>query len=276
MRIYPHRPKDEHALDHTVTFDIETVVDEEMADGSFPPWPRHKPVAAAFLSVSWTPGGYSFDLETLIALPGLEEQFYRRVDTLLPDGPVGISYNGFGFDLPVLRLSAMAEGLFDLPGLAAQAQSERYGNRHCDLADQFARYGGTRKVSLAELCARLEIPVKTTTHGSEVGDLWHAGDIESIGRYVREDVVATWILWTIWSGFRACDERRVILPLDDLARWLERCPEFEHLRGFATCPPVLRARARAPALRCAQALADSEIRLQHYNDRKAFVPARAF
>lgn len=276
MRLYPHRSRDEHALDHTVTFDIETVVDEEMADGSFPPWPRHRPVAAAFLSASWTPTGYEFNLETLIALPGLEEAFYRRVDELLPQGPVGVSYNGHGFDLGVLRISAMAAGIVDLPGLAAQAQAERFGNRHCDLSDQFAKYGGTRKVPLAELCHRLDIPVKTSIDGSEVGQLWREGDIESIARYVREDVIATWILWTFWSSFRASDESRLVLPLDDLARWAERSPEFEHLRVFATCPPVLRARARAPALRCAQALADIEIRLQHHRDRRAFVAAKPF
>lgn len=228
------------------------------------------------MSASWAPAGYTFDLDTLINLPGQEEQFYRRVDELLPDGPVGVTFNGFGFDLPVLRLSAMAAGLFDLPGLAGQAHAERFGNRHCDLAEQFSRNGGTRRCSLAELCARLEIPVKTSTHGSEVGALWRTGDIASIARYVEEDVVATWILWTIWSGFRASNERRVSLPLDDLARWLERSPACEHLRGFSTCLPVMRARTRAPSLRFGQAFADAEMRLQRHKDQRAFVRTKAF
>lgn len=270
MRLHPQRPKDDHAMDHVVCFDIETIVDEEPTDGSFPPWPRHQPVAAAFLSASWTPSGYTFEFETLINLPGLEPQFYQRVDELLPAGPVGISYNGVGFDLSVLRISAMAAGCFALPGLARQAQAERFGNDHCDLADQFSKYGGTRRCSLAELCARLEIPVKTSTHGSEVGDLWRSGDIDSIARYVREDVVATWILWTFWSAFRANDESRIMLPLDDMARWLERTPEFEHLRAFSTCPPVLRARSRAPGLRFARALSDAELRLKRHRDDLAF------
>ncbi|HEY0270046.1 MAG TPA: hypothetical protein VGC10_03550 [Sphingomonas sp.] len=253
-----------------MTFDIETVVDNEPADGSFPPWPRHKPVAAAFLSASWTPTGYEFDLETLINLPGLEPQFYQRVDALLPDGPVGISYNGVGFDLSVLRISAMAAGCFGLSGLARQAQAERFGSEHCDLADQFSKYGGTRRCSLAELCARLQIPVKTSTHGSEVGDLWRSGDIESIAEYVREDVVATYILWLHWSAFRAHDESRIILPLDDLATWLERTPKFAHLRAFAVCPPARWARARAPALRIARAQADAERRVQREKTERAF------
>lgn len=51
-------------------FDIETIVEEDMPDGSFPPWPRHKPVAAAFLTARWTPAGYGFSLDTLMCKPG--------------------------------------------------------------------------------------------------------------------------------------------------------------------------------------------------------------
>ena len=271
MRLHPQRPRDEHPSEHSVTFDIETVVDNEPGDGSFPPWPQHKPVAAAFLAASWTPTGYEFDLQTLINIPGLESQFYQRVDELLPDGPVGVSYNGVGFDLSVLRISAMAAGNFSLPGLARQAQAERFGTDHCDLADQFSKYGGTRRCSLAELCARLQIPVKTSTHGSEVGDLWRSGDINSIAEYVREDVVATYILWLFWSAFRARDESKIILPLDDLAVWLEHTPEFMHLRHFAVCPPARWARARAPVLRIAQAQADAEQRVQREKTDRAFL-----
>jgi predicted PolB exonuclease-like 3'-5' exonuclease len=270
MRLHPQRPRDDHATERVVCFDIETIVDNEPADGSFPPWPQHKPVSAAFLSASWTPTGYEFDLQTLINYPGQEVQFYEAVDKLLPQGPTGISFNGLGFDLGVLQIGAMEAGCFHLEGLSNQTHAERFGNQHCDLADQFAHYGATRRCSLAELCARLEIPVKTSTHGSEVGELWRAGDIDSIARYVREDVIATWILWTFWSAFRANDETKITLPLDDMANWLERTAVFEHLRNFANCPPVMRARSRAPGLRFAKAVSDTEVRLKRQHDDLAF------
>jgi len=271
---HPHRPSDDHATANTVTFDIETIVDEEAEDGSFPSWPRHRPVAAAFLRADWSSTGYRFDLQTLICMPGEETAFYSEVDRLLPAGATSVTYNGRGFDLPVLRLQAMAAGRFDLPGLSAHAQAGRYAATHCDLADQFSGYGSTRRVPLVELCQTLGIPVKTSTHGSEVGDLWRAGDIGAIARYVGEDVIATYILWLHWSAFRANDESKVAEPLADLARWLERTPEFEHLAAFATCAPALWARPRALLHRAQAALTDAERRVRQAADERAFAGER--
>lgn len=273
MRAF-QRPSDDHATEHVVVFDIETVVDDEPADGSFPPWPRHKPVAAAFLSADWSPNGYSFQLETLICLPGEDAKYYEAVDRLLPKGVASISYNGRGFDLPVLQLQAMAAQRFALEGLSTHTHAHRYGATHCDLADQFSGYGGTRRVSLVELCDALGIPAKTSVHGSDVGALWRDGDIDAIARYVREDVVATYILWLHWSAARANDESKIAVPLADLASWLERTPEFAHLSAFATCRPALWARARALFHVVKRSLSDAELRVRKAADERAFAGER--
>lgn len=267
---YPKRPSDDHATEHVVCFDIETIVAEEPADGSFPPWPRHQPVAAAFLRADWSSDGYSFDLQTLICMPGEEGAFYEQVNQLLPAGVTSASYNGRGFDLPVLQLQAMAGRRFGLDGLFSHTQAHRYGAQHCDLADQFSGYGGTRRVGLAELCEPLGIPVKTNVHGADVGALWRDGDVDAIARYVREDVIATYILWLHWSAAKARDERKITQPLADLAAWLERTPEFEHLCGFATCAPAVWARPRALFHRVKRALGHAERRVRQAADERAF------
>lgn len=269
-----HRPSDDHNTQNVVCFDIETIVDDEPDDGSFPPWPRHRPVAAAFLRADWSSADYRFDLQTVICMPGEETAFYGAVDRLLPTGATSVTYNGRGFDLPVLRLQAMAARHFDLAGLSAHAQAGRYAATHCDLADQFSGYGSTRRVPLVELCQALSIPVKTSTHGSEVGDLWRRGDIGAIARYVGEDVIATYILWLHWSAFRANDERKIAEPLAGLVAWLERTPELEHLRSFATCPPAAWARPRALAHRVRSALTDAERRVRQAADERAFASER--
>lgn len=115
------RPTDEPRYNLTVTFDIETIVDEEPQDGSFPPWPRHCPVAAAFLTADWR-GEPKFTFDTLVYRPGDEEEFYEQVGGLLPEGVTSITYNGRGFDLRVLQLGAMAAHRFDLSGLRTHAQ----------------------------------------------------------------------------------------------------------------------------------------------------------
>ncbi|KQM99376.1 hypothetical protein ASE78_17840 [Sphingomonas sp. Leaf25] len=275
MRHEPiRRPSDDHATENVVVFDIETVVDTEMEDGSFPPWPRHKPVAAAFLRADWSTTGYRFDFQTLICLPGEEAKFYAEVDRLLSKGVTSVSYNGRGFDLPVLQIQAMATQQFELQGLGHHARAHRYGADHCDLADQFSGYGGTRKVPLIELCNALAIPVKTSVHGSDVGTLWHEGDIASIADYVREDVVATYILWLHWCAARTNDERKIAEPLADLAGYLETTSELAHLATFATCPPALWARPRALAHRVEAALRDAERRVIQHADERAFASGR--
>ena len=271
MRHQPfNRPSDDHATEHVVCFDIETIVERELEDGSFPPWPRHQPVAAAFLTADWHTGGYNFALDTLICLPGQEAKFYAEVDRLLPKGVTSISYNGRGFDLPVLQLQAMAVHAFGLEGLFAHTHAHRYGANHCDLADQFSGYGGTRRTSLMELCAPLGIPVKTSIHGSDVGALWRAGDIGAIAAYVQEDVIATYLLWLHWAAARAADERKIAEPLSDLARFIERSRDLEHLREFSICAAALWARPRALTHRVSVALADAERRAQRAADERAF------
>lgn len=261
---------------HVVVYDIETIVDEEPADGSFPPWPRHRPVAAAFLTARWTTEGYDFRLATLMCKPGEEAAFYAKVEQQLPADATGVGFNSRGFDNRVLAIQAMkhAPG-FDHAGLARQAFAGRFEGAHCDLADQFGGLGGARPVALAEICHALDIPIKTSTSGGEVGALWRAGQYGAIRNYVREDVLATYLCWLHFIAFVKSDETRITLPLADLAAWLEREPGLAHLQPFAECRPARVARARAPVLRAATALASAKRRVTQERDEAAFATGAA-
>ena len=171
------RPPLRYPTEYIVAYDLETIVDQEMPDGTFPPWPRHRPVAGSFLTARWTPQGTRFKFETLLCEEGREEQFYHKVDELLPEGCVGVSLNGRNFDNVVLRLQAQKHGLFDLPNVARQASSGRFDIAHLDLMDAF---GGGRGTSLAELCRALDIPVKTSVNGGDVAELWRRGDAAAL------------------------------------------------------------------------------------------------
>ncbi|MGW8191624.1 hypothetical protein [Sphingomonas hankookensis] len=271
MGIWQQRPRDDHPTERVVAFDIETIVQDEPTDGSFPPIPRHQPVAAAFLAATrGTDGAHSFRLNVLVCHHNEEEAFYRKVDACLPAGVVGIGWNSKGFDLPVLRLQAMSHHLFGLPGLARQAQAGRYDTTHCDLADQMSGYGSSRTLSLAAVCETLKIPVKTSIHGSDVGALWRAGDVEAVLGYVAEDTIATWIVWLHWAAWKNADPAELALPLADFAVWLQTAPDLKPFRGFAECPPARWALAHAPGFRAARAFADAELRLAQERDEQAF------
>ncbi|CAM3231637.1 putative 3'-5' exonuclease PolB-like domain-containing protein [Sphingomonas antarctica] len=271
MGIWQQRPRDDHPTDSVVAYDIETIVDTEPADGSFPPIPQHKPVAAAFLRATRDKDrSHTFKLDILVCREGSEGEFYRKVDACLEPGVVGIGWNSRGFDNPVLRLQAMRHRIFDLEGLARQTQCGRYDTTHCDLADQFAGYGSSRTQSLAAICEVIEIPVKTSVHGSDVGALWRDGDVQAIKRYVAEDVIATWIVWLHWAAWKNADPAELALPLSDFATWLETTPGLEPYRAFADCAPARWAREHAPAIRAGKGLAAAERRLTRERDERAF------
>lgn len=258
---------------HVVVYDIETIVAEgdEPADGTFPPWPRHQPVAAAFLTARWSPEGYEFRLTTLMCKPGDEADFYEKVDQQLPKSATGVTFNGRGFDNRVLAIQAMKHlPAFDCAGLARQAFAGRFEGAHCDLADQMGGIGGARPVALAEICRALDIPIKTTTSGGDVGALWQAGEYAAIRRYVREDVLATYACWLHFIAFVKSDEKLITLPLADLTIWLESDPALAHLRTFADCRPARVARMRAPALRVEAALAEADRLVARERDEAAF------
>ncbi len=266
------RPSDDHGHEHVTIFDIETQVDEEPIDGSFPAWPKHKPVAAAFLTVAAWGGHAEFRLDTLVCETGGEADFHREVDRLLPAGGTVVSFNGRAFDAPVLRLSAMAAGVFDAGNIARLAQANRYGREHADLCELVGSYGAARGHPLASLCERLRIPVKTSVSGGDVGALWRAGDREAVLRYVSEDVLATYLLWLHHIAFRHADPALIAEPLAALAGWIETSPELAHLLPFATCPPTRAARPQALGLAIQRALSKAEQRLQRIRTDREFEP----
>jgi hypothetical protein len=277
MRFDPHRrPSDEHSGDAVLAFDIETVADPESEDGSFPPWPTHRPVAASFLYASVGYSHEEFQLDTLICEPGDEATFYKGIDALLAPGLTPISFNGRAFDVNVLRLGAMAANCMELPNLTRLAQAHRYGREHADLLDLVGGYGAARGHSLAQLCHRLEIPVKVSAKGSDVGDLWRQGKAEVVKRYVEEDVAATYLLWLEAYAFRHSREDLIALPLDAFARWIETQPELEHLRPFAVCRPARWARSRAVWHRAVRAREDAARRAEREQHDRQFAETPIF
>jgi hypothetical protein len=99
-----------------------------------------------------------------------------------------VSFNGRGFDLPVLELAALRYGI-PIP----QHCNEKYGNRyrfqddwHLDVMDWFTGHGATRlRGGLSLLSALSGLPVKLTAHTN-----WHDEEVplERMQRWCRNDV----------------------------------------------------------------------------------------
>ena len=264
------RPSDDHPGDYVVTFDIESIVDAEPADGQFPKWPLHRPVVASFLTASLKDGTHTFRMTSIVCEPGREAEFYEAVDAELPIGATTVGFNSRGYDLPTLQLGAIAQRRFSLSGLSHHARAHRFGRDHCDLAQMYSGYGATKTPSLAEICDKLEIPVKTSIHGSDVGALWAAGQVDAIKDYCEEDVAATYCAWLAWHAWRRSDEALLSRPMAAFAQWIERSPDCLHLLPFAACPTALWARPRALACRVSDAFVTAQQRMKREADERAF------
>lgn len=125
---------------------------------------------------------------------GLVREFWRRVEAL--DGPL-VSFNGRGFDLPVLELHALRLGCA-LPRYCGNDRTglrQRFG-RHLDLHDWLGNFGAARLRGGLDLIAKLVgLPGKGDVAGGDVQRLWERGAWAEIHRYCADDAVQTYCVW---------------------------------------------------------------------------------
>jgi len=122
---------------------------------------------------------------------GLVREFWRRVEAF--EGTL-VSFNGRGFDLPVLELQALRHGCalpryFERNGLR-----QRFG-RHVDLHDWLGNHGAVRLRGGLDLIAKLiGLPGKSDVAGADVQRLWERGRWADIHRYCADDAVQTYFI----------------------------------------------------------------------------------
>lgn len=268
MRDSPRRSSTAPSPAAVLAYDIETIA-PATDDGAFPPWPLHRPIAVGFARAKQQAGSWKFEIDALVVGGDIDETaLLREVDQRIAAAGVTTTYNGRGFDALVLRLAAQRCRLWNLKALADHAAANRYAGEHMDLADLYASYN--RKVSLAQICDEVGIPVKTSVSGGDVAALWEAGETRRIRDYVMEDAVATLVLYLAWSAARSADEALITRPLAALARHIEARPELAHLQPFVDCALTRWARPRAMRAELGAALARATARLAREDDERAF------
>ena len=124
---------------------------------------------------------------------GIVRAFWVELESF--DG-VLVSFNGRGFDLPVLELQALRWGC-SAPRYFGERDGfrARYG-RHFDLHDFLSNGGAARLRGGFDLIAKVSgLPGKIGTSGADVQGLWEAGNNAEIHRYCRRDVIQTYFLF---------------------------------------------------------------------------------
>ena len=173
-----------------------------------------------------------------------EAELVRRFfDGIEKYTPTLVSWNGRGFDLPVLHYRSLLHGI-QAPRYwetGDEEQSFRWNNyinrfhqRHTDLMDVLAGYEFRGAAPLDEIAAMLGFPGKMGMSGDKVWERYLAGDLEAIRNYCETDVLNTYLVYLRYlliSGRRseqsyqqACDHLQQVLAGEDkphLAEFLE-------------------------------------------------------
>ena len=121
-------------------------------------------------------------------------KYYRR--------PTLVTFNGRGYDLPVLELGAYRDGLalpdwFADSGPSYKQPRNRYnGEAHLDLMEVLSNYGAARLSGGLNLLANLlGKPGKSGLDGAKVQATFDAGGVDEINRYCRCDVLDTYFVF---------------------------------------------------------------------------------
>ncbi len=131
----------------------------------------------------------------------LVERFFDGIERF---APVLVSWNGSGFDLPVLQYRALRAGVQaprywetgdEDPAFRYNNYLSRYHWRHIDLMDVLSGFQGRGRASLADMSALLGLPGKLGFDGSQVWDAWLVGDVLRIRRYCETDVLNTYLVY---------------------------------------------------------------------------------
>jgi hypothetical protein len=212
---------------NTLVFDIETVPDvglgrrlygldglddagvaqamfakqRQLRQNDFLPPPQQRVVAISVLLRS----GDGLRIFSLGDEQSPERELVQRFfDGLERYSPVLVSWNGSGFDLPVLNYRALRHGVnaHRYWEVGESDRDFRYNNylsryhwRHIDLMDVLSGYGASGRASL-ELAAQLiGLPGKLGIGGSQVWPAYRRGEIAAIREYCETDVLNTYLIY---------------------------------------------------------------------------------
>jgi len=131
----------------------------------------------------------------------LIERFYDGIEKFTPDL---VSWNGSGFDLPVLHYRALRAGIQatrywqtgdDDSAFRYNNYLSRFHWRHTDLMDVLSGFQSRARVSLENAACLLGLPGKLGFSGAQVWGEWLAGDLVRIRRYCETDVLNTYLVY---------------------------------------------------------------------------------
>ena len=170
-----------------------------------------------------------------------KELITRFFDGIERYSPTLVSWNGGGFDLPVLHYRALVHGVVagrywdqgeDDPSFKWNNYISRYHARHTDLMDLMAMYTGRANAPLDEIASLCGFPGKMGMSGAKVWDAFQAGQIGAIRDYCETDVLNTYLVYQRFERMRGRLTDAAYEQECEFARAQLRAENKPHLNEF--------------------------------------------
>ena len=136
------------------------------------------------------------------------QRFYEGIEKFVPQL---VSWNGGGFDLPVLNYRALIHGVTaptfwetgdENRDFRYNNYISRYHSRHLDLMDVLAMYQPRNNAPLDDVAQLAGLPGKIGIGGAKVWETFLAGDIAKIRDYCEVDTANTYLLYLRYQLLR--------------------------------------------------------------------------
>jgi predicted PolB exonuclease-like 3'-5' exonuclease len=166
------------------------------------------------------------------------QRFYDGIEKFVPQL---VSWNGGGFDLPVLNYRALIHGvaapMFWETGdenrdFRYNNYVSRYHARHTDLMDVLAMYQPRNSAPLDEVAQLAGLPGKIGVGGAKVWETWLAGEAGKIRDYCEADTANTYLLFLRYQLLRGVFSRDVFKKEEKLLRNYLQEQNKSHWREF--------------------------------------------
>lgn len=201
-------------------YDLKDLTDEDVAramvakqvqktgGSDFLPLHLHRIVAISAVYRSgdsikvWSLGETDSDEKELV------QRFFDGVDRY---SPTLVSWNGSGFDLPVLHYRSLLHNVEasrywevgdEYREFKFNNYISRYHYRHTDLMDVLASFNLRAAAPLDQVAVMLGFPGKLGMSGAAVWDTYLEGGIVDIRDYCETDVLNTYLVYLRWQRVR--------------------------------------------------------------------------
>ena len=187
----------------------------------------------------WSLGDETSDEATLI------QRFFKGLEK---HAPTLVSWNGSGFDLPVLHYRALLHGIqapqyWEIGEQQPQFKFNNYLNRfhyrHLDLMDVLAAYQHKAFAPLDEIATMLGFPGKMGMNGAHVWDEYLAGNLSAIRNYCETDVLNTFCVYLRFEYMRGKYTHTTYLETLQALREMLAHKNKPHLTAFLEKMPIV-------------------------------------